>query len=116
VLDRELPALGVHAAQAHQRRAAEGLIGGAVVQRLEQARHQGDFEPERLAAAYEVDQPLVGLGRERDHDVLGPGQLRDPVELVGRAEDRDPRNLAAALQRVGVQEPDGGQAVLGAGL
>ena len=56
VLDVELPALRVDRAQAEQRHAAEALERDAVVDRLEQARHERDLEAELLAVADERDE------------------------------------------------------------
>src|SRR5438477_3831482 len=89
-----------------ERDAAEVLDAVPLGDALEEARDDGDGDPELFAAPDEPEQDLVRRGRERDDHLVDAVLADDGVEIPARAGDREVERLAWIDQRILVQEGD----------
>ena len=114
MLDLELPALRIDGAQGEQRQTAEVVERHALVDALIEARHQRHVEPELLTASHERYERLVAVAREGEDDVLDVAVEDHVLEIRGCAQDGGAAiHDLQTRRRIGVEEPDRPQAVLG---
>ena len=98
--------------QAQQGRALQRVDGRPATHHLEQARHDVDLHAQLVAHPYDTQARLVVCG-ERQHNVLDVVLLQDLRQVVGRSQHRHVGQLLMQRQRVGVDEPDQVEAVVG---
>ena len=114
MLDRKLPPVWVHRAEAEKRKAAQRLIGDAIVDRVEHPRHHRYVDPEPLTTTDKLADSAVGCAREGNDHRARARCGQDVIDCIDRAEHG--RALPADPERrsgVVVDEADRQQAVLG---
>src|SRR5262249_59315558 len=96
-----------------QRHTAEVLDREVPGGLLEQARDQGNRDPQLLAAADEPQENVAGRRRERDDHLADAMLGRDAVEIPARTQHGQSPGALLRLERLLVEEADRFEAELG---